>query len=94
MEQFQHIGVFQHFAQVGGRCLALGNLNNMRVAVAIGQLNHTQPIPIGAQAHCFTIDCHNRSQNQIVWQVALVQIIRHGFALCLLFGCEIAIKGV
>lgn len=78
MKQLEDAGIAQHPFKVGRGGLTAGDLYHMRVAVAGGHLNKTQTIPAGAQTHGFAVYGDDRAKVQVIGQVALVKMVRHG----------------
>jgi hypothetical protein len=72
-----HGGVGQQSLQIGGAGLAAGDLHQMGIAIARGQLDHAQPVAPRVEAHRLGVDGHNWAKVQPVGQVILVEVDRH-----------------
>ena len=77
MKQLEHIRVFQKADKVRRLALALGDLHQMRMAIAPRKLHDAQPVPVRMKPHGLAIYRHDRSKIQIIGQIALVNRVRH-----------------
>ena len=80
VEQLQHCRIGQQPLQVRRAGLAAGDLHQMRIAVAVRQLHHAQPVAARVKPHRFGVDGDDRAKGQAVGQVVLVQMNGQGIA--------------
>ncbi len=82
MKQLEHIRIGQHGAEIGRFGLVLIDLHQMGVAVAARHLHQAKPVAMRDQTHGFTINRHDRAEIKPIGEVAFVEMVCHGKALC------------
>ena len=78
VEEFQHVGVCQHAAEVGRLGLARHDLDEVAVAVAARHLDEAEPVAAGNEAHRLAIDGDDGSEVEAVREIAAIEGIGHG----------------
>lgn len=64
--------IAEQFLEVRRLCLSPHDLNEIRVAIAPGELDETKPVAVGIEAERFCINRHYGRKRGSVREVALV----------------------
>ena len=77
MKEFQYLGVVQKPLQIGRLGLPFGDLHELGVAVAPGELDEAEPVALRVEPKRFGVDRHDRAKIEAVGEIAFVQSNSH-----------------